>query len=98
MIVKDHSFLIHGARIMETGHFSFHTSLLGRLYHLIIWHGGFNSRPGPVYFGMGRISLWAKLLYWVCPSNPFIKMFGLTPWACALGLCTYCFLPHQLPP
>ena len=87
MIVKDPSFLIHGARIMEAGHFSFHTSLLGHLYHLITWHGGFNSRPGPMYFGMGRISLWAKLFYWVCPSNSFIRrMFELTLKACALGL------------
>ena len=97
--MKDPSFLIRGARIMETGYFSFHTSFLGRLYHLITWHGGFNSWPGPVYFGIGRISLWAELLYRVCASTPFIRqMFGLTPWACALGLCTYCFLPHQLSP
>ena len=69
MIVKDPSFLICGEWIMETGHFSFLTSLLGRLYHLImiIRSGGFNSRPGHVYFGMSRISLWAELLYWVCP-------------------------------
>ena len=85
--MEDPSFLICGAWIMETRHFFFHTSLLGRLYHLIIWHGGFNSGPGPVYFGMGRISLWVELLYWVCPSNPFIRRtFGLTFWACALGL------------
>ena len=55
--MKDHYFLIYGAWIMETGHYSFHTSLLGHLYHLIIWHGGFNSEPEPAYFGMGRISL-----------------------------------------
>ena len=30
---------------------------LSRLYHLITGHGGFNSGPRPVYFGMGRISL-----------------------------------------
>ena len=79
MIMKDPSFLIRGVWIMETGHFSFHTSLLSRLYHLIIWHGGFNSEPGPVYFGMDRISPWAELFYWVCPSNPFIRRtFGLT--------------------
>ena len=60
--MKDPSFLICGAWIMETEHFSFHTSLLGRLYHLITWHGGFNSGPGPIYFGMGRISLWTELL------------------------------------
>ena len=61
MIMKDPSFLIRGVWIMETGHFSFHTSLLSRLYHLIIWHGGFNSESGPVYFGMDRISPWAEL-------------------------------------
>ena len=27
---------------------------LGRLYRLITWQGGFNSRPGPVYFGIDR--------------------------------------------
>ena len=66
---------------METWHFSFPMSLLGRLSHLIkiIWPSGFNSRPGPMYFGMGRTSLWAELRYWVCSSNPFIKrVFGLT--------------------
>ena len=96
--MKDPSFLICGEWIMETGHFSFLTSLLGRLYQFImfIWPSGFNSRPGPVYFGMGRISLWAKLLYWVCPSNPFIRWtFGLTFCTYALGFCTYCFRPHQ---
>ena len=79
--MKDLSFLICGEWIMKTRHFSFLTSLLGGLYHLImiIWPGGLNSRPGPVYFGMSRISLWAELLYWVCPSNPFIRQtFGLT--------------------
>ena len=98
MIMKDPSFLIYGERIMETGHFSFPTSLLGRLYHLImiIWPSRFNSRSGPMYFGMGRTSLWAELHYWVCSSNPFIKRaFGLTFCACALGLCTYCFGPHK---
>ena len=67
--MKDPSFLIGGEWIMETGHFPFLTSLLGHLYHLImiILPGGFNSIPVPVYFGMGRISLWAELLYWVCP-------------------------------
>ena len=47
VIMKDPSFLIHGARTMETGHFSFHTSLLGRLYHLITWHGGSILGLGP---------------------------------------------------
>ena len=79
MILYDPSFLIRGA-IMETEHFSFHTSFLVCIYHLITWHGGFNSRPEPMYFSMGRISLWAKLLYWVCASTPLIRrMFGLTP-------------------
>ena len=77
--MKDPSFLICGAWIMKTGHFSFHTSILGRIYHWIIWHGGSNSRLGHMFFGMGRISLWAELLYWVCPSKPFIRRtFGLT--------------------
>ena len=98
-VVIMYSFLIRGARIMETGHFSFHMSFLGRLYHLITWHGGFNSRPGPVYFGMGRVSQWAELPYWVCASTPFIRtLFGLAPWACTLGLFRYYFLPHQLLP
>ena len=59
VIMKYPSFLICGEWIMETGHISFSTSLLGRLYHLImiIWPSGFNSRPGPMYFGMGRTSL-----------------------------------------
>ena len=66
---------------METGHFfSFYTSFLGHLYHLITWHGGFNSGSGPMYFDMGRILLWAELLYWVSASTPFIRrMFGLMP-------------------
>ena len=77
---------------METGHFSFHTSFLGRLYHLITWRGGFNYGSGPVYFGMGRISLWPGLRYWVGSSNPFIRqMFRLTYWACA-----HCFGPHHM--
>ena len=69
MIMKYPSFLICGEWIMDTGHFSFLTSLLGYLYHLIviIWPGGFNSRPGPVHLGIDRISLRVELLYWVCP-------------------------------
>ena len=84
--------------------FSLLHEFLGCLYRLITWQGGFNSRPGPVYFGMGRISLWGELLGWVCAPTPFIRWrSGLVPgaivlWACALGLCTYCFLPHQWPP
>ena len=98
MIMKDPSFLICGVRIKETGHLSFHTGLLGRLRHLITWHGSFDFGPGSVYFGMGRISLWAELLYWADPSNPFARQtFGLKFGACALDLRTYCFRPHQLP-
>ena len=97
VIMKDHSYLVCGAWIMMTRHFSFQRTLLGRLYHLIIWHGRLNSGPGPLYFGMGRISLWVELLYWVCLSNRFIRRtFGLTFWAYTLGLCTYCFRPHQI--
>ena len=57
-----------------------------------------------MYFGMVRISLWAELLGCVCAPTPFIRWrSGLAPgaitlWACALGLCTYCFQPHQWPP
>ena len=92
VIMKDPSFLICGEWIIEIGHFSFFTSLLGRLYHfiMIIWPGGFNSQPRPVYFSMGRISLWAELLYWVCSSNPFIRR---TFWTCVLGLRSG--LPHH---
>ena len=80
MIMKDPSFLIRGVRIMETGHFSFYMSFFGRLYHLITWQGGFNFGLGPMYFGMGRISLWAELLYWVGAPTPFIKRrFGPAP-------------------
>ena len=80
--MKDPSFLICGEWIIETGHFSLLTSLLGCLYHLIIWHGGFNSRPGPVYFGMGRISLLVKLLYWV----PLKSLHKVDVWAYVLSL------------
>ena len=63
--MKDPYFLICGEWIMETGRFSFLMSLLGHLYHLtkIIWPGGFNYESGSVYFGMGRMSLWAELRY-----------------------------------
>ena len=86
--MKDPSFLICEVWIMETGHISFHTALLGRLHHLTTWHGGFDSGPRSVYFGVGRISLWAELLYWDGPSNPFARRtfglkFGLVLWACA---------------
>ena len=98
MIMQDSSFLICGDRIIETGCFSLlHEILLGRLYCLITWQGGFNSGPGPVYIGMGRISLWVELPGWVYAPTPFIRWrSGLTLWVCALGLCTYCFLPYQL--
>ena len=43
---------------------------LGYLYHLITWQGGFNSGFRPVYFGMDKISLWVKLLYWYVPQLP----------------------------
>ena len=98
VIMKDPSFLICGVWIMETGHISFNTGLLGRLHHLITWHGSFDSVPRSVYFGIGRISQWAKLLYLVGPSNPFARRtFGLKFGACALSLRTYCFKPHRLP-
>ena len=98
VIMKDPSFLICGVWIMEIGHLSFHTGLLGCLHNLITWHGGFDYGPESVYFGMSRISLWAELLYWVDPSNPLARRtLGLKFRACALGLRTYCFRPHLLP-
>ena len=84
---------------METGCFSLLHEFLGRLYCLITWQGSFNSGSGLVYFGMGRILLWAELPSWVYAPTPFIRWwFGLGLWACALGLRTYCFLPYQCPP
>ena len=77
---------------METG--SLLHEFLARLYRLITWQGGFNSKPRPVYFGIGRTLLWAKLLSWVCALTPFIRWrSGLAPGACALDLRTYYFLP-----
>ena len=97
VIMQDSSFLIRGARITETGCFSLLHEFLGRLYCLITWQGAFSSKPRPVYFGMGRISLWVDLPGWVYAPTPFIRWrFGLALWACALGLCTYCFLLYQL--
>ena len=61
--MHDLSFLIRGMRIMEIGHFSFYMSFLSHLYHLISRHGDFNSRTWPKCYGMGRVSLWAELLY-----------------------------------
>ena len=73
---------------METGHFFLLHEFLGRLYCLITWQGGFNSGLGPIYFGMGKISLWAKLLGWVCAPTPFIRWRSrLASVVCALGLC-----------
>ena len=90
--MQDSSFLIRGARIMESG-----CSLL--LYSLITWPDGFNSGLGPVKFGMGRISPWAEHPGWVYAPTPFIRWrSGLALWSYALGLCTYYFLPYQRPP
>ena len=86
--MHDLSFLIRGMQIMEIGHFSFYMSFSGRLYHLISQYGHFNSGTWPKCCGMGRISLWAELLYWGggggggggCPSTPFIEeRFGPAP-------------------
>ena len=75
--------------------FSLLHEFLGRVYRLITWSGGFNFRPGLVYFGMGRISLWAELLGWICAPIPFIRRrSGLTLWACALIV----FYPISGPP
>ena len=72
---------------METGHFPLFHEFLGRLYCLITWQGSFNSRPRPVYFGMGRISPWVELLGWVFASTPFIRWrSGLASVVYALGL------------
>ena len=81
---------------METGCFSLLHEFLGRLYCLITWQGGFSFGPGPVYFGMGRISLWVELPGWVYALTPLIRWRSrlvfvvsvLALWACALGLCT----------
>ena len=64
---------------MEIERLFFLHEFLGSLYRLITWQGGFNSRPGPVYFGMGRVLLWAELsFYWVYALIPFIRQrFGL---------------------
>ena len=103
MIVLDPSFLICGVRIMETRHLSFYMSYLGHLYHLVIWQGGFDSRPGPVCSGLGMILLWAELFYWVYAPTLFIRRrfgpeqrFGPTPWVFVLGLCIGCSPPHHI--
>ena len=93
VIIRDSFFLICGAQIMETGCFSLSHESLGHQYCLITWQGGFDSGSGPVYFGMGRISLWAKLLGWVYAPTPIIRwrsglasvVSRLALWACALG-------------
>ena len=92
--MQNSSFLIRGARIMETRCFSLSHESPGHQYCLITWQGGFDSRPGPVYFGIGRISPWAKLPGWVYAPTPFIRwrsrltfvVSELALWACALGL------------
>ena len=63
---------------METGCFSLLHEFLGHLYCLITWQGGFNSRPGPVYFGMGRISLWG-------PGLIYFGMGRISLWGKLLG-------------
>ena len=63
--------------------FSLLHEFLGRLYRLITWQGGLYSRPGPVFFGMDRILLWAELLGWVCAPTPFIR------WRSGLALGAY---------
>ena len=78
--MHDLSFLIRGMRIMEIKYFSFYTSFLGCLYHLISRQGDFNSGPLPKCYGMGRVSLWAKLLYWRVPQLPLLSGgLGLRP-------------------
>ena len=84
MIIYDLSFLIRGIQIIEIGYFSFYTSFLGRLYHLIY------SRV------ISILSLDPSALAWVgshygpsffigSPPTPFIKrMFGPAP----LDLCS----------
>ena len=73
--------------------FSLLHGFLGCLYRLITWQSSFNSGLGLVYFGMGRISLWAELLGWVCSPTHFIRWRSrlapgaITLLACALGLC-----------
>ena len=67
---------------MEIGRFRLCMSFLGRLYRLITWQGSFNSGPGPVYFGMGRISLWAELLFGQCPNS----LHKVEVWAYTRGL------------
>ena len=72
--------------------FSLLHEFLGRLYRLIIWRGGLNSEPRPMYFGMGRILLWAELLSWVYAPTPLIRWrSGLALWAGAHIV----FYPHH---
>ena len=87
--MHDLSFLIRGMLIMEIGHFSFYMSFSGRLYHLISRQGNFNSRTWPKCYGIGRVSLLAKLLFFF-----FFFFFGggggggeyrAKVWVCAPG-------------
>ena len=66
--MHDISFLICGMQIIEIGRFSFYMSFSGHLYHLIYRQGDFNYGPWPKCRGMGRVSLWAELLYWGVPQ------------------------------
>ena len=95
VIMHDISFLIRGMQIMEIRRLSFYMSFLDHLHHSIIWQGGFDSGPGPMCSGIGRIPLWAELFYWVCASTPFIRRrFRPMSWACFLGL----HMCYSLPP
>ena len=93
----DLSFLIHGMRIMEIGHFSFYMSFSGSLYHLISRQGDFNSGTWPKCCGMGMghiVGRESLLGGGVVPITPFIeRRFGPAPWVCALGL--YMSFPTQ---
>ena len=81
---------------MDIGHLFLLHEFLGCLYHLITWRGGFNSRLGPVRFGMDRNSQLAELLYWVCVPTLFIRpRLGPLLWPCVLGLCRCGSLPHR---
>ena len=71
---------------MEIGHLSFYMSFLDHLHHSIIWQVGFDSGPGLMCYGIGRIPLWAELFYWVHAPTPFIRRrFRPMSWACVLG-------------
>ena len=89
--MHDLSFLIRGMRIMEIRHFSFYTSFLGRLYHLITRQSDFNSGP------------WPSAVAWVgshCGSSFFIGGGGGPPnsiykaevWACAPWFALWAYI------